>query len=123
MYRASGFAQALGFEPAVLDATAMLLTIEGFEVLTAASKHEALACLSSLTPDLLITDYHLRGGATGAEVIQSIRDHVSGNVPVILVSGDTSDAIVVKDLEDTSFLAKPVDTDELLSEIRRRIKK
>jgi DNA-binding response OmpR family regulator len=67
-------------------------------------------------------DYHLRGGATGAEVIRSIRGRISGDVPVILVSGDTSDAIVLKELEDTSFLTKPVDTDELLSEIRRRIR-
>jgi CheY-like chemotaxis protein/anti-sigma regulatory factor (Ser/Thr protein kinase) len=109
-------------EPAVLDATAILLKLEGFEVQTAASEDEALKCLSTQSPDLLITDYHLRGGATGAEIIRSIRGHAPGNVPVILVSGDTSDAIVLKELEDTSFLTKPVDTHELLSEIRRRIK-
>jgi PAS domain S-box-containing protein len=109
-------------EPAVLDATAILLKLEGFKVQTASSEHEALQCLSTQSLDLLITDYHLRGGATGAEVIRSIRGHIAGSVPVILVSGDTSDAIVLKDLEDISFLTKPVDTDELLSEIRRRIK-
>jgi len=109
-------------EPAVLEATAILLKLEGFEVQTAASEEEALECLSKQFPDLLITDYHLRGGATGAEVIRSIRGHIPGSVPVILVSGDTSDAIVLHELEDTSFLTKPVDTDELLSEIRRRIK-
>ena len=108
-------------EPAVLDATAMLLKVEGFEVQTAASEEEALECLSTQSPDLVITDYHLRGGATGAEVIRSIRGQIPGSVPVILVSGDTSDAIVLKELEDTSFLTKPVDADELLSEICRRI--
>lgn len=119
---ATGLILVVDDEPAVLDATSILLQLEGFEVLTAASKHEALECISTQTPDLLITDYHLRGGATGAEVIRSIRDQISRRVPVIVISGDTSDAIVLKDLEDTGFLTKPVDTDELLDEIRRRIK-
>jgi PAS domain S-box-containing protein len=111
-------------EPAVVDATRMLLAVEGFDVLTAASEDEALECVSrsGKTPDLLITDYHLRGGVTGLDVIRSIRDQVHTDVPVILVSGDTSDAIVLDDLKDTGFLTKPVDTDELLTEIRRRIR-
>ena len=47
-------------ETAGLHATAMLLEIEGFEVLTAASESEALECVSKRTPDLLITDYQQR---------------------------------------------------------------
>ena len=111
-------------EPTVVDATRMLLKVEGFDVLTAASEGEALECVSrsGKIPDLLITDYHLRGGVTGLDLIRSIRDQVHTNIPVILVSGDTSDEIVLDDIEDTGFLSKPVDTDELLSEIRRRIK-
>jgi len=119
---ATGLILVVDDEPAVLDATSILLKLEGFEVLTAASEHEALECISTQTPDLLITDYHLRGGATGAELIRSVRGQLCRSVPVILVSGDTSDAIVLKDLEDTSFLTKPVDIDVLLGEIRRRIK-
>jgi PAS domain S-box-containing protein len=111
-------------EPTVVDATRMLLTVEGFDVLTAASEGEALECISrsGQIPDLIITDYHLRGGVTGLDLIRSIRDQVHTDIPVILVSGDTSDTIVLDDLKDTGFLSKPVDTDELLIEIRRRIK-
>lgn len=109
-------------EPTVVDATAMLLKLEGFDVLTAASEYEALECVSTQTPDLLIVDYHLRAGTTGVDVIRSIRNKVSASVPVVLVSGDTSNAIVLNDLDDTSFLTKPVHTDELLSEIRKRIR-
>ena len=72
-------------------------------------------------PDLLITDYHLRGGATGIGVIRSIRNQARTRIPAILVSGDTSDAIVLNDLEDISFLPKPVNTDELLCDIRKCI--
>ena len=111
-------------DPAVVDATRMLLEVEGFDVLAAASEDEALECVnrSGKTPELLITDYHLRGGATGLDVIRSIRDQVHTDIPVILVSGDTSDAIVLDDFKDTGFLTKPVNTDELLTEISRRIR-
>jgi PAS domain S-box-containing protein len=120
---ATGLILIVDDEPAVLDATAILLKLEGFEVLTAASEHEALECLSTQMPDLLITDYHLRDGVNGAELIHSVRDRISASVPVILISGDTSDAIELKNLKDTSFLTKPVDTDELLNEIRRKLRK
>jgi PAS domain S-box-containing protein len=118
---ATGLVLIVDDEPAVLDATSMLLKIEGFDVLTAACESEALENVSKQTPDLLITDYHLRDDRTGVEIIQSIRNQASTCVPVILVSGDTSDAIVLNDLEDISFLTKPVNADELLAEIRKRI--
>jgi PAS domain S-box-containing protein len=109
-------------EPALLDATAMFLKLEGFEVLTASSEIEAIAGLSGRTPDLLITDYHLRDEKTGIEVIRSVRDQATIDIPVILVSGDTSDAIVIKDLKDVTFLTKPVNADELLNEVRRQMR-
>lgn len=102
-------------EPAVLDATALLLELEGFSVLTATCETEALQCAAARAPDLLITDYHLRSGETGADVIRAVRARVGKDIPVVLVSGDTSDAIVLQDLGDTSFLTKPVDTDQLMA--------
>lgn len=108
-------------EPAVLEATAMFLISEGFEVLTAASEIEATKRLSGRSPDLLITDYHLRDQKTGVAAIRAIRDQASRHIPVILVSGDTSDAIAIKDIEDASFLTKPVNAEELLGEIRRQL--
>ena len=110
-------------EPAVVDATGMLLSVEGFDVLTAACEDEALECVRRQTPDLLITDYHLRGGATGVEVLRSVRKTVRPDLPAIFVSGDTSDRLRLTDLKGTSFLSKPVDADELLVEVRRQIRR
>lgn len=118
---ATGLILIVDDEPAVLDATAMLLKLEGFDVITAASEEGALKRSGTRPPDLLITDYHLRGGATGIGVIRSIRNQARTRIPAILVSGDTSDAIVLNDLEDISFLPKPVNTDELLCDIRKCI--
>ncbi len=108
-------------EPAVADATSMLLRLEGFDVLTAASESDALECVFGQALDLLITDYHLRGATTGVDVIRSIRDQIRSDLPVIVVSGDTSDRAVVADLGKTTFLTKPVDADELLAEVRRQL--
>ena len=118
---ATGTVLIVDDEPAVLDATAILLGLEGFKVLLASSGPEALECIADQDPDLIITDYHLRRGETGAEVIRSIRNQIGRNIPVIVVSGDTSDALALQGLDDIGFLSKPVDADELLHEINRRI--
>jgi len=109
-------------EPEVTYATRMLLEIEGFDVLTAASQEEAIESINELgrVPDLLIIDYHLRQ-ETGLDVIHAVRDQMQTIIPAILVSGDTSDRVVVAEGDDTTFLTKPVDADELLVEICRQI--
>ncbi len=110
-------------ERSVVDATQMLLETEGFEVYTAASLDEVLSIISipQRTPDLLITDYHLRSGETGLDIIDAVRQRVRSDLPIVLVSGDTSDRIVVNEPDLTTFLKKPVDVDELLLAIRQQI--
>jgi two-component system CheB/CheR fusion protein len=110
-------------EPAVVDATRMVLELEGFDVLTAASGGEAVTRITEMgeAPDLLITDYHLRDQETGLNVIDAVRGQLRSSIPVIVISGDTSDRVVIAGLEDTTVLTKPVDVDELLVEIHRQI--
>lgn len=117
----TGLVLVVDDEPTVLDATSILLQIEGFEVVTASCLQEVLDCMAERTPDLLVTDYHLRAGETGADIIQAVRQAGRPNTPVILVSGDTSDAVKSKDFDEAGFLTKPVDTDKLLAEIRTRL--
>src|SRR5690606_40001472 len=49
-------------EPAVAEATSLMLELEGFDVRIASCAQEALERIAECTPDLLISDYHLRGG-------------------------------------------------------------
>ena len=114
-----GFVLIVDDEPTVIDATSMLLKMEGFEVLSAASIDEVKACLGNITtePDLLITDYHLRNGETGLEAISAVRDRFNSNIPVILLSGDTSNRIALAGVEDVTFFTKPVDVEALLVKI------
>jgi PAS domain S-box-containing protein len=110
-------------EPAVAEATRMLLELEGFDVFVAASVDDALKQVGSIPPDLLITDFHLRAGVTGPHVIRAARLQFGDDLPVILVSGDTSDRVKVTDLESTTFLTKPMDAEVLLSTVRRQLQR
>jgi PAS domain S-box-containing protein len=102
----------------VRDATRMLLTVEGFDVIAAASLDEAVQALDSSGPalDLLVTDYHLGSGDTGLDVITTLRRLAGQELPAILISGDTSSS--ARDIARDSrlrLLSKPVDVDQLLA--------
>jgi PAS domain S-box-containing protein len=107
-------------DPAVRDATRLLLKVEGYRVLTAGSLAEAQACAAEHPPiDLLITDYHLSNGETGTQVISALRDRHGANLRAVLITGDTSSA--VKDLqcdERLRLARKPIHAQELLTLLR-----
>jgi two-component system, sensor histidine kinase len=103
-------------DPAVRDATRMLLTVEGYQVVTAASLGEA-ADKAKANPDidLLITDYHLAREDTGDQVVARVREILGATLGAILVTGDTSSMIRNLRLDDRLRVAsKPIDADELL---------
>jgi CheY-like chemotaxis protein len=60
-------------------------------VLAAESSADALALLSQhdRAPELIICDYHLRGGDNGIETIRRVRDASESRAPAILVTADT----------------------------------
>jgi signal transduction histidine kinase/CheY-like chemotaxis protein len=100
----------------VREATRLLLSAEGHEVLTAASTAEALRQAEALgAPDLVITDYHLGAPETGLDVIGHLRRKLGRELKVILLSGDTSPAITGMLLDEHTRLArKPTNADHLL---------
>jgi len=67
------------------------------------------------TPDLVITDYHLRQGELGTQVIAALRKRLGTEVKAVLVTGDTS--TVVKHMRNDPRLriaSKPIDAEQLL---------
>jgi PAS domain S-box-containing protein len=107
-------------DPAVLNATRMLLKVEGYRVTTAGSLLAALQkARDNVDVDLLITDYHLAGGETGTEVISSVRGILSADLPTVLITGDTSNAVKELQHDDNVRMAsKPINADELLALLR-----
>jgi len=106
-------------ESGVRNAMRMLLRIEGYDVIAVASFDEAAAQLKTGVFDLLVTDYHLDGGRTGAQVIDAARAIFGRQFGAVLVTGDTSSAI--RDLRADPKLritSKPINSDELLALVR-----
>lgn len=104
-------------EPSVLQATRLLLELEGYEVVSAANREEALQRGREHPDiDLLVSDYHLKEDQTGLNVIASVREQLARNIPAILVTGDTSTAMRKLPSDRLLRLAsKPIDADELLT--------
>jgi two-component system CheB/CheR fusion protein len=103
-------------DPAVRDATRMLLKVEGYRVTAVASLAEALRATSQGAPDLLITDYHLKDGELGTEVITALRERCGVDLKAVLMTGDTSAGI--RELAGDPGLriaSKPVDAEQLLT--------
>lgn len=111
-------------DPGVRNATGKLLTLEGYRVTAVSSLTEALRAMPEGAPDLLITDYHLKDGELGTEVIATLRRRWGTNLKAVLITGDTSAGIKALSGDPHSgdphlrIASKPVDADELLTLLR-----
>jgi PAS domain S-box-containing protein len=106
-------------DPAVRDATRMLLRVEGYRVTAVSSIAEALRSAESEKIDLLVTDYHLEGNEVGTALIAALRKKLGNSLKTVLITGDTSSA--VKELPADPYLrvaSKPIKADKLLSLLR-----
>ena len=74
----------------VLDGTSGLLRSWGCRVVDGNSAEAVLAELDGETPDLIISDFHLRDARTGIDAIAALRIACHGRIPAFLISGDIS---------------------------------
>jgi PAS domain S-box-containing protein len=102
-------------DSAVIDATTMLFDCSGIALHTATDGHAAIDLVNGgVVPDLILSDYRLPG-MNGVEVARRVRELLGTQVPVVLMTGDTSAReIEGANLPDCTVLHKPVDTDQLL---------
>jgi two-component system, sensor histidine kinase len=101
----------------VRKATELFLSLEGFEVASAASVTQVESLLADMREgDVLITDYHLEGPLTGLDVLLRLRTQQQRDVPAIVMSGDLQSMMrtVKNSVPRCRFLSKPVDTKALL---------
>lgn len=92
---------------------ASVLTVEGYEVLTAVSVSEASALLANAAPDVVILDLGLPD-ADGSVLLRELR------VPVVVVSArqDEAGKIALLDAGADDYLVKPFSVPELLARVR-----
>lgn len=99
-------------EPEILSAMSLWLRQYGCHVVAAESLAQARAQLATegATPDLLITDYRLRDGETGMNAARELRAEHGADLPVLIVTGDSSVDISGAGLK---LLKKPVAREQL----------
>jgi two-component system response regulator FixJ len=104
-------------DPAVLDSLKFLLEVVGYTVATYESATAFLEQGAEL-PACMIVDQHMPR-MTGLELAQTIRDKEM-NIPVMLITGSPSPAIVARAAEVgvVKVLEKPPDEEDLLQFVR-----
>ena len=88
-----------------------LLQLWGCNVITAASKEEAITQLKQhqLVPHGIIADYRLRDNQTGIDAIHGIHKEYHNNIPALIVTGDIAvDRLRVVNDSGFQVLHKPV---------------
>lgn len=79
-------------DPAIIASMRELVSIWGCTVMTATSMETALEQIEAedSLPDIIVSDYHLKSGPDGIEVVKAIRNSVAVAIPALIVTGDTS---------------------------------
>ena len=103
-------------DPAMVGALTALVGTEGHQVITAYDGLTAVKRFREERPDLVLLDLAMPG-PDGFTVIGQLR--ASGNVPVLVVSGESAEAAKVKALGigADDYLVKPFGKQELLARI------
>jgi two-component system response regulator GlrR len=94
----------------------------GFSAAAARSGEHALALLEQHRPDLVITDLVMTG-MDGIRLLREIHRH-DPVMPVILMSGQAgiAEAVEATHLGACTFLAKPIERDRLVSEVKEALR-
>jgi adenylate cyclase len=101
-----------------------LLSVEGYQIVTAEDGREALEVLYQCSPDLVLLDLNMPV-MNGYEVCQRIKANpTTADIPVLMLTAWADPEYRVKGLElgAEDYLAKPFDHRELLARIQTRLR-
>lgn len=111
---------------AIDDQQLILLSVEkrlselGYEVKTANSGASGIKLFDSYKPDLVLVDMNMPD-MSGMEVVKHIRFFKDSKTPVLVMSGNTYESIILDGftLGIDDYLKKPVSLDEMTARIKR----
>ncbi len=105
-------------DPAILDATRMILELEGYEVTTTVDGATLPEMLEN-PPHLLLLDIWM-SGHDGKDICRALKAQDSTkHIPIIMVSAsrDVSESARVSGADD--FLTKPFEMEDLLAMVKK----
>ncbi|MET0403274.1 MAG: response regulator [Cystobacter sp.] len=107
-------------EVAILEALTDILSVEGYEVATAANGAEGLQQVGRNRPDLILLDL-MMPVMDGQEMLRRLKDDPAlRTIPVVVMSAGR---VTKAELQGSQFLAKPFELDDLLETITSEINK
>jgi len=102
-------------EPAIRHITRAVLEEAGWRVLVASGGDEGLAMIEVERPDVVLLDLTMPK-RSGADVLAAIRERHTG-LPVVLMSGYSTDLLDGRGLEGADFLQKPFTIEQLFARL------
>ena len=117
-----------GYHILLVDDEADLLSLwklrlesNGYEVTTALSGEEALAKISVINPNVVLTDLRMPG-INGMDLFEAIRER-NKTIPVILITahGSIPEAVEATRKGVFSFLTKPIDGKDIILEVEKAL--
>ncbi len=110
-------------EPLQRDILKTILDSEGYETHIAASGKEALHLAATIHPDVILTDLRMEG-MDGIELLEAIpRKPFEPSIIIITAHGTISSAVEAVKKGAFDYLAKPLNKDTLLLNVRRAVER
>jgi putative two-component system response regulator len=107
-------------QPSIAGLMSQLLTMRGYEVVTAANAEEAEAEVERQSPDLILSDV-MMPGKSGYELCRCLKENPATRlIPFVLITGLSDSADKVRGIEAGAddFLNKPVLAEELIARVK-----
>ena len=107
-------------QPSIAGLMSQLLTIRGYDVVTAAGAEQAEAEIRRQLPDLIISDV-MMPGKSGYDFCRGLKDDPATRlIPFVLITGlsDSSDKVRGIEAGADDFLNKPVLAEELIARVK-----
>ena len=113
---------AVDDQPLILKSIEKKLTKAGYELELATGGKEAIDAYESNRPDIIILDLEMPG-TNGFTVIEHIRNAKQDDIPIIVMSGNDDENVVVDTfkLGVNDYIEKPVGLNELLARVQRQL--
>ncbi|MCX8043954.1 MAG: response regulator [Desulfobacterota bacterium] len=108
----------------ILESLSLVLTAEGFEVLTVSSGREGLALLDQRTPDIILCDMMMESIDAGMQTAQQIKQRLP-HVPIFLLSSIAAATAATTEISELGFsgvLQKPVDPQHVVTVVKHTLR-
>jgi CheY-like chemotaxis protein len=107
-------------DKSMLDALALILRYEGYEVVTAQNGICALNVLNDHTPNLILLDM-VMPEMNGWEFAEAYTKKFEQRAPIIIITGAADPIQRANDVQAAGYIEKPYEIDTLLTTVKNNI--